>query len=91
METRIPKDAREIEAVYTNCTHELDTDVVKELELNPNKTVAQHAAWEFCGYIWHDGTGWINEVWRHNHPMDIFGGTTVQEVIRLANVKYGSR
>lgn len=47
--------------VYSNVDHVLNQDVVKELEAGTKQ--AQHAAYDFCGYVYKDENGWHEEVW----------------------------
>ncbi len=76
-------------SVYSNCDHELDKEIVKELKENPGEQ-EQHAAWDFCGYISWNGKQWENEIWRHNYIIEVIKGDEIMNVINDANDKYGS-
>ena len=78
------------EAVYSNFDHKLEADVAAELERRPGEIYAQHAAWNFCGYVWRLPDGrWVDQVWHYGSPVqDIIGGT-IREVIRATNDGYG--
>ena len=90
-ETRIRPLTETGKAAYSNFDHCLDTEIVAQLESNPGKVCAQHAAWNFCGYIWRLPDGcWVDQVWVYNNPVqDIIGGS-IEDVIERANVGYGS-
>ena len=60
MESKRPKGG-ELDTVYSNFDHLLDEEIAKQLESNSGKVYAQHAAWDFCGYIWHDDGKWYDE------------------------------
>lgn len=77
------------EPVYANCDHQLNAAVVAELEANPS-LCAQHASWNFCGYVWRGRDGvWRDEVWRYHSPVQTFEGESAQDVIDAANDTYG--
>ncbi len=77
------------EAVYSNFDHALDDAVVSALEVDPG-LCAQHAAWDFCGYVWRGDDGvWRDEVWRWNLPVEVFEGESARAVIEAANESYG--
>lgn len=80
--------AKASDAVYSNYDHALDTEVLKELE--SGQLFAQHAAWDFCGYVYKDESGWHDEIWRHGSPIETIDGESAEEAIRKANEKYGS-
>lgn len=78
------------ESVYSNFDHRLEADVAAELERRPGEVCAQHAAWNFCGYIWRMPDGrWIDQVWHHGSPVRDIIGDTLREVIEDASDSYG--
>lgn len=78
------------DAVYSNFDHVLDTEVVRQLEAAPGELYAQHAAWNFCGYIWQRPDGmWIERVWRYNAPVSDVIGDTIEDVIEVVLDNYG--
>ena len=76
-------------SVYSNFDHELDDDVVGELE--KGGCHAAHAAWNFNGSVWFDPEDgqWYEEVWVHGSPVEQFHGATIMDVIQRANIDYG--
>jgi hypothetical protein len=83
--------ARELdESVFSNIDHELDDNLVGELE--KGDCFARHAAWNFNGSIWFDvGTGtWYEDVWVYQMKVEQFTGDTIMGVIEQANAEYGS-
>jgi hypothetical protein len=83
--------ARELgESVFSNIDHELDDNLVGELE--KGHCFARHAAWNFNGSIWFDvATGtWYEDVWVYQAKVEQFTGDTIMDVIQQANAEYGS-
>ena len=78
--------------LYSNQDHVLNSAVLAELVATEALTLkAQHAAWDFCGYVYRGMDGrWHNEVWVYNEPVEDICGASAQEVIITANNKYGS-
>jgi len=74
--------------VYSNFDHSLNAEVVKELETGDK--FAQHSAWNFCGYVYKDQSGWHEEVWRHGSTVETLSGDSVENVIQQANSEYGN-
>lgn len=90
MESARP-DVRLRPAVYSNFDHELKPDIVKQLEADPN-SYAQHAAWDFCGYVWRGADGiWRDEVWQYREPVEVLYSNTIEGAIAFANKKYGAK
>lgn len=78
--------------VYCNLDHELDVEVMQQLAAAPGELHAQHAAWDFCGYVWQLPDGrWVDQVWRHHAPIEDIVGDTVEDVISRANETYDPR
>jgi hypothetical protein len=78
------------ESVYSNSDHELDNSVVELLKTDP-ELHAQHAAWDFCGYIWWDPEGerWIEEVWVYQVRQKSFSNVDIEDMIREVNDEFG--
>jgi hypothetical protein len=76
------------DAVYSNFDHMLESAIVEEL--NGGDKFAQHAAWNFCGYVYRDENGWHEEVWMNGSPVEMLHGDSVESVIAQANEKFGN-
>ena len=76
-------------SAYSNIDHCLEAQVVDALKKDPNKIYAQHAAWNFCGYIWFDGKLWHDQVWVHGNPSHEFEHEDIMELISDVNYEYG--
>lgn len=76
------------EEVYSNIDHVFNSSVAEQLE--SGEKFAQHAGWNFCGYVYRDGRGWHEEVWVHGSPVETISGESAEEVIRNVNEEYGS-
>lgn len=78
------------DAVYSNIDPGIDVAVMRALTDAPGELCAQHAAWNFCGYIWQLPDGrWVDQVWRHNAPVADVIGDDLEEVIAEVNDNYG--
>lgn len=78
----------EIETVASNCDNSIAAKVKKELLESPNKKYAQHAAWDFCGYIWHNGKHWVEQIWVHKSVSAEFCAETIKIVTEKAEYGY---
>lgn len=87
--TSVRPERETSEAVYSNFDHVLEAGVEAEL-LADSTLYAQHAAWDFCGYVWHAAGVWHNEVWRWNSPVEVLTDESCAAVIAQANDKWGS-
>ena len=70
------------DCIYSNFDHCLDPAIVKEVEKG---AYAQHAAYNFCGYVWKDDKGWHEAQMVYGSVRRVLHAETVEEVIREAN------
>lgn len=78
------------DAAYSNFDHVLNAEIVRQLEAAPGQLYAEHAAWNFCGYIWQRQDGmWVDQVWRYGAPVQEFLGDKVEAVIEEVLRQYG--
>ena len=81
----------ETETVYSNFDHRLDVDVARHLENHPGEVSAQHAAWNFCGYVWREPDGrWVDQVWQYHAPVEDITGDAIESVIEQAIERFGA-
>lgn len=77
--------------IYSNVDHVLRDDIVAQLEAHPD-WFAQHAAWDFCGWVWRDADGrWHEQVMVYGAEAAVLDGATPLEVIAQANGRFGYR
>ena len=76
------------ESVYSNCDHELDEDTAAFLATNPTY-YAQHAAWNFCGYVWFAEDLWHDQVWVYGSPVAVVTDPDLRLLIEAVNMEYG--
>jgi hypothetical protein len=76
-------------SVCSNIDHVIDTDVMMELLAFPNVRYAQHAAWNFCGYVWHDGELWHEQVWISGLLAESRSDKNLSDLIDAVNNDYG--
>jgi glutathione peroxidase-family protein len=77
------------EPVYSNLDHELNQEIVTILKNNEGKLYAQHAAWNFCGYIWFKDGKWHEQVLRYHIVVNELSDTDIESLIDEANSLYG--
>ena len=88
MGTEEGKPTEEGDTVFSNFDHvqELsDEDVMK------SGLFHQHAAWNFCGYIWYDKEEGVfkEEVWEHQSLVDNMSAATITELVENVNDAHG--
>ncbi len=84
----IKKPEEEGELVYSNVDHEF---ALTEEEIKQSNEHHQHAAWDFCGYVWYDAEEqlFIEEIWiYHNLEVTLYQ-KELKDLIELANATYG--
>ncbi len=80
----------ELDGVYSNCFHEgVDHEVASELKANPGKAYAQHAAYNFCGYVWFSAGQFHEQIWVHRRMVEVLSADEIEELIENANDQYG--
>ena len=85
--TEIGQKASDV--IYSNFDHELNDGVKKELE-KCSTIYSQHAAWDFCGYVWLKNKLWREEVWIYGAPVETMSNESLEYLISNVNDKYGS-
>ena len=86
---RRSEEATEIEAVMSNMDHAIDAGVARQLKRRPGAVFAQHAAWNFCGYVWYQDSVFMEEVWVFNKYQATYGAETLDKLMRDVNEVYG--
>jgi hypothetical protein len=76
-------------SVYSNFDHDLDTEVAEKLKEQAGEVYAQHAAWNFCGYIWFENETWHEEVWVHGSAVETRSEEKLEDLIDSVNQSYG--
>lgn len=85
---RLAEGRTETSGSMSNFDHTIDEGV--EEALRSGKHYCQHAAWNFCGYVWHDGTEFVEEVWVYGAPVAEHRNTDLRELMRAVNAEHGS-
>lgn len=76
-------------SIYSNMDNELDDDVAEFLKAHPNRFCAHHAAWDFSGNIWWDGTQWWEEVWQYKVVVATCSSPELLTLIHHVNDEFG--
>ncbi len=86
-----PKDLPKTNpSVFSNFDHTIHSESLKLVEAGTHQ--GQHAAWDFCGWVWYDvdKKKWFEEIWRHAAHVETLEGDTFREVIDEAIDRFGS-
>ncbi len=76
--------------LMSNYDHTVNGEVAKELMENPG-VVAQHSAWNFCGYVHYgDDDLWHEEVWIRGAPVKTVSAPDLEALMGLVNGEFGS-
>lgn len=88
MATLIPKTYNELLESITNLD---EGEIPKGLEekLKNEEVFCQHAAWNFCGYVWYSNDNFYDEVMIHHKIVEVMMNPNLKELIREVNDKYG--
>lgn len=89
LKSKIPEYLLSSDLGMSNCDNSIDDGL--ESRLKEGKEVAQHSAWNFCGFVWFDKEtdSFLEEVWVYREPKEIFAATTLPELMELVNKNYG--
>lgn len=79
------------DTIYSNFDCEIDNNIVELLKENPNVLSARHAAWDFAGTVWFDGTMWHEEIWQYHSFVETISGDDALTLIEFVNDRYGWR
>jgi len=74
--------------VYSNLNRHQD---LSDEEVKESGLTHQHAAYDFCGYVWYDKKEGVfrEEVWRYHSLADTKSATTIKELVEMVNDEYG--
>lgn len=77
------------QALWSNLDGILDLQV--EERLKQGDCYSQHAAWNYCGWVWFDPDTetWYEEVWRCGSRIATITGDSATNVIAKALASYG--
>lgn len=85
----MPKDEASLDdALYSNIDHLLNDDVLTAVAAGGVR--GQHAAWDYCGWVWKDDEGWHETVMRYGQHLDTFHGDSAKSVIEQTLEAYGT-
>ena len=86
----ITKTIQKGEIVYSNFDHEYN---MKENEVKESGKFHQHAAWDFCGYVWYNllDKQFKEEIWISNTHRHTLSAVSLFELINEANIIYGDK
>lgn len=88
--TTILDKATELELGMSNMDGSIDDGLAEALKQQAGSVYAQHAAWNFCGYVWYENGMFHEEVWVYNAPRTVINADTLQELMSDVNAEYGS-
>lgn len=88
--TEYEKPEEEGDTVYSNLDHSYE---MTEEQIKNSRMYHQHAAWDFCGYVWFDTEEqrFIEEIMIYKSVVNTLYGKTLESVIQEAIMLYGRK
>ena len=80
----------EIDLGMSNLDQTIDEGLAEALKKAPNEVLAQYAGWNFCGYVWFDGSQFVCQVWVHKSPQVEIKADTLENIMTSVSEKYGA-
>jgi hypothetical protein len=75
------------DSVYSNFDHELDEKVADELRKGGCR--AQHAGWNFCAWVYREGSKWHSYVMCYGSHRASFEDDDLRSLINTVNNEFG--
>lgn len=77
-----------VESKYemSNFDHTIDSGLEEDLKAGK---IGRHSAWNFNAYLYYKDGKFYSEVWVFHEQQETFEANTLQELMDLANEKYG--
>lgn len=88
---RKPAGMVEIGAEMSNFDGVIDDGFADDLRAQPGRIFGRHSAWDFNGKVWFADGRFHEEVWCYGSPREIISADSLEELMKLANDKYGWR
>ena len=82
-----PKTRIDVGDLYSNFDDILDEQV--KIKLKEEGTIATHAAWDFCGYIWFSEESWFELVMQYKRPVALYKSDDLEELLLNTKENYG--
>ncbi len=73
----------------SNFDGEIDEGLAEALTAKPALVMAQHSAWNFCGFVWFEDGKFIEQVWRYGSPVTELNADTLEELMEEVCSEYG--
>lgn len=86
------KDIEQLERIVlgmSNFDGLIDDGLEEALKSQPGKVCAHHPAWNFLGYVWYEDGKFQEQIWQYNSPVEEIEADTLEELMKIANDKYG--
>ena len=87
MEPKRPSNLEECTFSMSNFDHSIDGEL--EGALRTSRVYAQHAAWDFCGYVWFADGQFHEDVWQYNAYTETFTADSLPELMQAVNAEWG--
>ncbi len=68
---------------------DLSIDDGLAMTLAHGEVVSQHAAWNFCGYVFHNDGKFFEEVWIDNAHVATHAADNLEDLMRVVNEEFG--
>ncbi len=80
-------DWLEIPLGMSNFDHTIDDGL--DVALRSGEVQAKHAGWNFNGNVWFAGGQFHEEVWQYRVPVAIVSATTLEDLMKTVNDRFG--
>lgn len=80
----------EVAPHMSNLDYTIDGEMENALRARPGKVWSQHAAWNFCGYVWFEHGAFTEQVWVYGSPRREISAPSLRELMDQVNQEYGS-
>lgn len=83
-------EMRRLPIRMTNLDQTIGKGLAEALKDEPGKVYAQHAAWNFCGWVWFEEDGLFRElVQRYGADQGVWTAPTLEKLMDVVNNEFG--
>jgi len=86
---RDPAEMQEIKLGMSNLFKTIDEGFEEALRAKPNEVYGRHAAWNFNGLVWFDGSQFIEQVWVYRSIRSLKYEETLEKLMTSVCEEFG--
>jgi len=84
------EERKEIAPNISNFDHSIEKGCEEALREGEGKVYCQHAAYNFCGYVWFENDKFYERVMRYKATVAVFVNDSLKELMHEVNERFGS-